>query len=671
MIRHLRSFFHPRNSIAALLLYCGLLTVTSPVLADVARLVNVQPVVLPGNQIQVRFDFTLPPPLPQNYRVAQPNSLVLDFWGVENDTTRKRYQVLAGALRSIELAQDEGRLRATVNTTQALPYRLFADGNSLFLELRPTLPHGLGPLTPDVRKVAGDRPPELAPGQLLGMEFEQLGETGRVMLTLSDDRAGLDILEEGNNVVVNLLGASLSPAFEKRLDVQHYGTPLLFLDAFASDGNAAVLVKPGADPYRFSAWQLGRQVTLEFRPLHLVKPAAGEGQPHLDTYAGLPMTVNLQNVNVRAVLQMIAETAGRQLVVSDRVAGEISLRLRNVPWQKALALVTERLQLEARPLGDVLFILARGETANPRADISEAYGRGIVPEMMVAGGDVAAPAVDVSRRTIPPVSIRTEMLPVRNLQASGLRQRLLEAGLLSPRGKLQADDSAGLLVLSDTDIARGRVRAALRKLDVLEYRSVMLETWLVAAPKDVATRLGVNWSQVAPQRQGMQIGFRPARTVLDVELQQLQRQGTARVLSHSLQRLKSGEEVNVERGRELTPLIGRRPDHYQDVVMSVDVMSRIQPEGRIMMNVNIIRDILSQNAPDGQISIANNELVSSVVVPDGDALVLSGFLAQERQRKAGQRRAHSLLGNSPDNTENSDQDMELLIFITPVLAGSI
>lgn len=664
----MRLFF--MNTLAIALLTCGVLFRAEPVQAEVARLTSIQPVVLPGNRVQVRFDFTLPPPLPQDYRVQQPPGLVLDFWGVENDTAQKLFPVQAGPLRSIDLGQTERRLRATVQTTQALPYRLFTDGNSLFLELNPGLSAGLGPLQPQRRQVGADSPPVATPSQLLGMEFDQKGEAGRVMLTLSDDRPGVDILEEGNNVLVNLLGADLSPSMEKRLELQQFGTPLIFLDAFSNDGNASVLVKPSAEPYDFRAWQLGRKLALEFHPLHLVDAPVSADQPPVDHYTGTPMSLNLQNVNVRAVLQMIAETAKRQLVVSETVRGEVSLRLLNVPWPQALDLVLEKLQLEFRPVGDVMLILSQQDVAALSAPVDndgQVIARTMgAPGVPVMSDDEVAPVMELKKPVRKPISIRTEMMPVRYSKASELRMQLLDARLVTSQGSIQADDGAGMLVVKDTDMARARIRDVLSKLDVMVYKSMILETQLVAAPRNVAQQLGVRWSNVAPQANGLSVGFRQGDGMLDAELQLLEQQGALRVVSRTLKTMQSGDEVALERARELTPLIGHRGDRYQDVVMSVDVMSRIQQGGRILMDVNIARDVLSQPGAGGEISIANNELISSVVVPDGDALVLTGFLDQVR----GASSDDSVLGNSSDNAENSGQDIELLIFITPVLAGS-
>lgn|GEM_PF-5790689 len=680
MMHHTSTRLRILSFLTAMLVCIGALFSAMTAQAEVARLINIQPVVLPGNQVQVRFDFTLPPPLPQSYRVEEPASLVLDFWGVENDTAHKAFTAKAGPLRNIELGQGGGRLRATVNLNQPLPYRLYGDGNSIFLEIAPRLPTGLGPTEPPLRKIAADKPPMAAPTQLLGMEFDQDNEMGRVTLTLSDDQAGVDILEEGNNVLVNLLGARLSGALETRLELQHFGTPLMFLDAFNNDGNASVLVKPSAEPYRFSAYQMGPRLVLEFHPLQMVASA----DPSITVggrYDGVPMTVSLQRVDVRAVLQMIAETAGQKLVVSETVRGEVSLRLLNMPWRDALALVLKTQQLEQRTLGDVMLILSQQDVAALNAPaapvVSGAAAAGIAEEraiVRVTGEGMAAPAeVMMARPKRKPISVRTEMMPVRHNRASVLRDQLVQAGLMSAQGKIQADDAANMLVVQDTDPVRAQIRDVLSKLDVIVYKSLDLQAQLVVAPAGLAQRLGIRWSQVAPQENGLEVGFRPGDGRLPGLLRYLEQQGQLKIISQTQKHLQSGDEVSLERSRELTPLVGRESSSYQDVVMSLDVMSRIQQGGRILMDVNIARDVLSQIEGAGEMSIENNELISSVVVPDGDALVLTGFFDRLRagaKMPSDQVSADSSLGNLPANTENSGQEMELLIFITPILAGS-
>ncbi|MCV6588742.1 MAG: AMIN domain-containing protein [Marinobacterium sp.] len=646
-------------SFALLLLCTGLLSGINAAQAEVARLVKIQPLVLSNNRIQVRFDFTLPPPLPQSFQVEDPARLVLDFWGVENDTAQKVFPVRAGPLQGVELGQGYGRLRATINTSDVMPWRLSGSGNSLFLEMSPQLASmpvaGRLPL----RHVAGETPLAAAT-RLQGMEFEQDGVMGRVFLTLSDDRAGVDILEEGNNVLVNLLGAQLSEKLQQRLNVQKFGTPLLFMDAFSSDGNTAVLLKPGAEPYHFSGWQLGRNLIFEFLP-----------QPELTQarFSGRPMTVNLQQVSVRAVLQMIAETAGQNLVVSDTVEGQISLRLLNVPWRQALNLVMHDQQLSERQLGAVSLILSRADIEGMIAADSAAATPVVDGRMQLADGQMGAIG-DEKKAKKPVISTRTEMMPVRHHRASDLRAQLIDAELLSPQGNMEADDTTGMLVVNDTDEARARIRDVLGKLDVIIYRSLLLETHLVAAPRKIARDLGVRWSDEVPHSKGLDIGFRQGTSPLGPYLNRLQAQGQVRILSRTVKRLNSGDEVSLERARELTPLIGRRTDHYQDVVLSLDAMTRIQQGGRILMDIDINRDILTQADRSIDMSIANNEAISSVVVPDGDSLVLTGFLEQVRNEAAIVPARKSTLGKLPRNTENSGQDMELLVFITPVLEGS-
>ena len=295
MIRH--SIFC-RVSVAftvILMLFSACLAVVSGVAhAESGRLLKVIPVVMPGNRVQVRFDFTLPPPLPQARLMEQSKTLVLDFWGMENDSPYKVYPMKAGLLHGVELGQSADRLRAKVRLEKASPYRLFSEGNSVFLELSPLLKEGVNPSPPTLRKMAKDKPPVAIPAQLQGMVFDQDGTTGRVILTLSDDRAGLDIVEEGNNVLVNLLGASMSPAMEKRLDVQHFGTPIMFLDAFSSDGNISVLVKPSAEPYQLSAYQMDNKLVLELRPEPGLDQVSDE-QAQSEENDSL-LTLNLQRV---------------------------------------------------------------------------------------------------------------------------------------------------------------------------------------------------------------------------------------------------------------------------------------------------------------------------------------------------------------------------------------
>lgn len=682
-----QSFSHLAGLCLALLMLSVAPTASAELLLKKANFVA-----LPGKKVELRFDFDAPPPLPKSYQIDQPSRIVMDLWGVTSDLAEKNLAVATGVVKGVSFAQVEGRLRIVTNLFESAGYRAFTDQNSLFVvigEGDATITEKRKPTKLEQAKAAAnpDAKPDPETTRITGIDFKRVGEgMGRVVISLSDDKAGVDIQEEGNNVVVNLLGASLSRALEQRVDVQDFATPVLFIDSMGAGENTTVLVKPGAEPYNYLAYQTGTQLILDFKPV--TEQENEERQKELFPYSGEPIDLNFQDVELRSVLQIIAEVAELNLVVSDEVEGNITLRLKNVPWDQALDIVLRTEGLDKRVLGNVLLVAKAEEIAKREEQ-----------------------ELENSKKIEELAPLQTQYIQVDFRKASEMRAHLEDAKLITPdRGFIMADDETNVLMVRDTEKALQEIRKTLRKFDV-EVQQVLIEARLVTARSSITKDLGVKWGfgyedidngkgiilnnsiggvdfanppttaglavdlgATAANPTSFAIGIKPgASSLLALELSALQSDGQAEIISQPKIVTMNGKTASIESGREIpfqTVEDGEVKIEFKDVVLRLEVTPRINPGDRIAMDLLIKQDSLGDTTFNGQITIDNNELVTSVVVPDGQTIVLGGVFQNETSETINKTPLLGdlpVLGNLFKNKENTGVKTELLIFITPKL----
>ncbi|MGY8870198.1 MAG: type IV pilus secretin PilQ [Pseudomonadales bacterium] len=646
-------------------------------------------VALPGNKIEVKLDFDAVPPVPKAYTIDSPPRLVLDFWGVKNDLGTKSVDVKAGVVESLNFAQGNGRLRIVTNLHGMTDYRTFTEGQSLFVVFgeKPKKSTPVAKTTPAPKKMSATRSVLDAYNdktRVQGIDFERVsGGVGRIVITLSDDQAGLDIQEEGNNVAVNFSGASLSPSLQQRVNVQDFATPVMFVDAMASGKNTTVLIKPGAEPYDYMAYQTGNKLILDFKPLS--RAEKDELKKNDFPYSGEKIDLNFQNVSVRSVLQILAEVAQLNLVVDDAVEGEITLRLKHVPWDQALDIVMKTRGLDKRQVGNVLLVA-------PAEDIAERERVELESQKQV---EELSP-------------LKTDFIQVDYRKASEMRSRIYEAKLVSERGFIVADDQTNVLMVRETVTQLEEIRRTLRKFDT-EVAQIMVEARLVTASTDFTRDLGVKWGfgllqggfaagggggtapyfrndfpavgqntqlgvdlGVTPQS-SIRLGYATSNFLISTELSALQSEGKAEIISQPKIITTNGKAARIQSGQEIpyqTVEDGEVKIEFKDVVLSLDVTPQLNPGDRITLDLKINQDSLGEVLPNGEISIINNELETSVVVKDGDTIVLGGVYRNEVVDAVSKT---PFLGDLPGigalfrKSEVQDKKVELLIFITPKL----
>ena len=664
---------------------------SASLMAQEARLTKTEFVSLPAQGVEVRMEFDTSPSIPSSYMIDSPSRLVMDFTGVVNDLGQRNLSVSTGVVDSISFAQVQDRLRVVANLYGAATHDVKVEGNVLYIRFqevaavsaRSGLQQVSPPATTQVSATADGRT------RINSIDFQRVeGNQGRVTIQMSDDRANMDIMREGGNVILNLSNAVLDPSLAKRLDVQDFATPLEFIDSMPSgSGATTILLRPGSAPFDYMAYQTGNQLFVDFKPLTTQEDEA-QRQSRFP-FTGERIDLNFQNVEVRAVLQIIAEVADMNLVVSDNVTGTITLRLKNVPWDQALDILLKSKNLDKRETGNVLMVGTASEIAQrERLELeSQQQEQEIAP-------------------------LLTEFIQVDFRSASGMKDRIQEAHLLSERGFIIADDQSNILMVRDTAKNISEIRNTLRRFDS-ETPQIIVQARIVEIAEEQSRSLGIRWGGgrlgsingnqfnvgggsgqgglfnitggdigsvsnsmfdfgVSGASTVLAIGYASSSAILAAEISALQTQGYANVVSQPKVMTRNGQEATIKSGQKVAYRSGVGENvttSFQDVDITLAVTPQINPGDRISLALRIEKDTLTGFAPPDNLPIiSTNFLETSVTVVDGETVVLGGvFLNNETSDESKVPLLGDLpvLGNLFKGTQRQTRKDELLIFITP------
>lgn len=662
---------------------------STALLAQEARLTKTEFVSLPGQGVEVRMEFDTPPAMPSSYMIDSPPRLVMDFSGVINDLGQRNIAINTGIVDSVNFAQAQDRLRVVTNLYGAAAHDVQVDGNVLLMRFREVV---AAPTGNSNQQASSDSTMPSQSAAMAGrtrvnsIDFQRVeGNQGRVIIAMSDDRASMDVMREGGNIVLNLSDAVLDPSLAKRMNVQDFATPLEFIDSMASGSGATILLRPGSDPYDYMAYQTGNQLIVDFKPM--TKREQDAQLENQFPYTGERIDLNFQNVEVRAVLQIIAEVAEMNLVVSENVGGTTTLRLKNVPWDQALDILLKSKNLDKREIGNVLMVGTSTEIAE--RERAEMESQQQVQEL--------APLV-------------TEFIQVDFRRASDMRTRLEEARLVSERGFILADDQTNVLMVRETASQMEDIRRTLRRFDI-EVAQVLVEARLVTASTEFAKEIGIRWGASNTSNHGgnplvinggandemfeigdtgefvpgmvdlgvgdatsaIRIGYLGSSFLLAAELSALQSDNKVEIVSQPKVITTNGRPAVIKSGQEVayqTVEDGEVNLEFKEVVLSLEVTPQINPGDRISMDLKVLQDSLDPNRLGGELLINTNQLETSVVVNDGDTIVLGGVFRNDMENATSKT---PILGDLPvlgrlfRYTRETETKRELLIFITPTM----
>ena len=668
---------------------------------------------------------------PQGFAVTNPPRIAIDLPDTTNATGRSQIEATEGDLRSVSLVQTSNRTRLVLNLTRNLTYTQALQGKELVVTIDGSqTAASLGQVQTSPGGVSASTFAETPVGQterysLRDVDFRRgnSGE-GRVVVDLSSPNVGIDIRMQGRQVVVDFVNTNVPRNLVRRLDVADFATPVRFVDTFEQTGNARMVIEPRGQ-WEYSAYQTDTQFILEVKPVkedpnRLVQSAT-------PGYAGEKLSLNFQNVEVRAVLQVIADFTGLNIITSDTVGGNLTLRLKDVPWDQALDIILQAKGLSKRKNGNVVLIAPTDELAAKEK---------LALEAQAAVSDLEP--------------VRTESYSLSYAKADDLRKMFTDKDqrILSKRGTATIDERTNTLFVQDTGGRLEEARRLIQQLDI-PVRQVLIEARIVIADDKWGHQLGVRFGTQSafhtnnynfgvsgtgtdtinpvannPVSRGastltypgaatgspnffsgtsgtgvIPIGAQPEQMNVNLPVA-----GAAGSLALSILNLGSGNLVNVElsaleadnrgkvvssprvitadkkkavisQGTEIPYLTasasGATTVSFRPAVLELNVTPRITPDDRIIMDLEVKKDSLGQliNSSAGPVpTIDTKRVTTQVLVDNGDTIVLGGIFEQTVRTTVDKVPVIGdipFVGNLFKRTVKQDDKTELLIFVTP------
>ena len=680
----------------------------------------------PGSKFEVRLDFSEAPPADYSaYTIEEPARIAIDFPGTKSGLDQKRFSLPFGNATGVLVLEAGDKTRLVLNLIKLVPYEAVISGNQLVLQVGQDSSGGYTKATPPSNVLESQMEPVVeARSQLTDLQFRRAesGE-GRLILQLSDPSVDVNVFSEGGKINLEFLATTVPGGLLRRFDVTDFATPVNSIEVTTTERGTRLLLE-AEGTYDYLAYQTGKEYILSVKPL-----SDDEKKARLNefTYVGERISLNFQDIEVRAVLQLIADFTDLNLVASDTVSGNITLRLQNVPWDQALELVLRTKGLDSRRIGNVLMVA-------PAVEIAERERQEIESNKQIAE---LAP-------------LQSEFIRIRYAKASEV-VNLFEAGseeggsLVSDRGSVVVDERTNSIIITDTATKLAEIRDLIERVDV-PIRQVMIEARIVIASTNLDEELGIEWgggyigidssngniysasgsreqvvsfnqdtvAGVTPtlnypvqggqqqggnqggdgqqQQQGLgaalvdlgvsqatsgfAVGFTSNDLFLTAELSALESSGQGEVVSQpkiitgdkQLATIKSGSEIPYQEGAAS----GATTVSFKEAVLKLEVTPNITPDDRILLDLVINQDSLGDLVPSGTggliPTINTTQLTTQVLVGNGETVVLGGVFQND---EITQIRKVPFLGDIPylgtlfKNTASKTSKTETLIFITP------
>jgi type IV pilus assembly protein PilQ len=688
-------------------MFLGLIAAHSALAQGSNRLEDIRANVTAGNKVELTLRLSDTAPQPLTFTVDNPARIALDLPDTSVAMTSRRIDVKQGALDTVNVAEANGRTRVVLNVDSLVPYETRVQGNSIVVTLGAGR-SGSVSAEPSAVAASSSRASAAAVSgirSVSNIDFRRGSDgSGRVIVELTDAKVPADLRQEGGRIVVNFAKTTLPESLMQRLDVVDFATPVSSVDAMrVADGTRLVIAATG--DYEQLAYQSDNVYTIEIKPVVKLPPELQDKKE----YTGERLTLNFQDIETRAVLQLLADTSGQNMVIADTVGGNVTLRLQNVPWDQALDVVMRNKGLDMRKEGNVMLI-------GPAAEIAARE-----KQLLAARKEVQELA-----------PLRSEFLQVNYAKAADLAA-LIKSGnnnsLLSPRGSVAIDERTNTLLLQDTSDRLADIRRLVATLDI-PVRQVRIEARIVIVSDDFSRELGVrfgvnatttdvggsdgqgflsNRGLDAPDtavlfpgandpRGGLEIGeaaerymvnlpvanpagalaltFLDSDFIVDLELSAAQAEGRGEIVSQPTLVTANQREASIEQGVEIpyqeSSSSGATTTSFKKAVLSLKVTPQITPDNRVILDLVVAKDSVGQVVPSATggfvPSNETREIATQVLVNDGQTVVLGGILETER------RDAESkvpFLGDIPGvghlfkSTTKTDNKDELLIFVTP------
>lgn len=679
-------------------------------------------VALDGDRVLLTLTLSAPSPEPVVFTIDKPARLSLDLPDTTLALAERYRKVNVGQVRSIAAAEAKGRSRVVIEMATLTAHKVRVDGNKVFLELAGqggSLAAGAASSTP-APAAATSTPVAATPapsqGLISNVDFRR-GEKGegRVLVTLGDARNAVDVREEGGKIIIRFKNTALPERLSKRLDVLDFATPVKFIDAARDGVNTQITVTPiAAGDFEQVAYQSANVFTLELQPISQEK--LEERRKQEPKYTGERISLSFQSIDVRSLLQIIADVALTNMVVSDSVTGQIAMRLQNVPWDQALDIILRTKGLGQRTTGNVILVAPLDElAAREKAELEN------------------------EKQKVQLAALRSEIIQVNYAKATELATLIKskDNSVLSDRGSVTVDERTNTLLVLETRDKLTEIRALVQRLDI-PVRQVLIESRIVVArsnfQRDFGARLGVNGVRtrdggngglvsvggsgegtnstlpgtggagtgqptiggagglpvtagtigdrynvnlpVANPAGSIALAILGRNSLLDLELSALQSEGKGEVISSPRVITANGKQAAIEQGREIpfqnATSSGATAVQFKKAVLSLSVTPQITPDNRVIMDLAVTNDSqgtnVAQSGGGSAPAIDTRKVTTQVLVDNGQTVVLGGIYEQTSNDSVTKV---PLLGDVPllgvlFRTKSKIQNKtELLIFITP------
>lgn len=691
---------------------------------------NIEFASLPGDQFQIELTFNGAPPAPDVFELASPARLTMDFSGVANRLDARRYELSYRIADSVVVLESQGRTRMVVNLANPTTYNTSVSGNVMTVIVGNDAVSSAPAMAAAAAPAAGAQRssgPARSSDDIDSVDFRR-GENGEAMIVVqlnnrsvigNVDRAGTSLELEFNN-------ATLNDAAQARYDVSDYATIVQTIDVYEQAGNVMVTADVTGD-YDFTAYQASGQYVISISEVASQDGSIGGGLQE-PSYSGERISLNFQDIDVRTVLQILADFNNFSLLVGDNVSGSITLRLVEVPWDQALDLVMKPHGLDKRITGTVMYVAPAGEIAAAELQALENT------QQQESLSPLVTEYIEIN------YAVAQDMVGLLGGQDGNGR-------LLSARGSVNVDTRTNTLIIRDAAANIQDVRELVRRLDV-PVKQVLIEARIVNANTAFSQALGIRWggthivqgtgdsfiiggslettvqqqqavadySQAVaqeilagstpieaainnsldgpafPQALGVNLGLNGAEnssvaigyagsaSLLQLELSALESSGGGEVIAQPRVTTQDQQQAEIRSGVQVPyqaqagGTAGGSVTQFIDAVLSLNVTPQITPDNRIIMNLNVTQDSVIPGQGGGQPGIATNSVTTRVLVDDGDTLVLGGVFREEVSNLTAKT---PILGDLPyigrmfKRTEQDTTKSELLIFITPTIINDL
>lgn len=693
-------------------LFCLLVLTGITGISQARDLVGLDYSVMTGNAVQLVFTFDQEAVEPRSFTIEQPARIALDFADTNNKLTQRAMRVGIGALQNILSASSKGRTRVVLNLSRSADFETVVSGNQVTITLAgsetPTVAKQTAAETTTPVALGSNNTPPPAKG-ITNVDFKR-GENGegRVIIDLTNAAITTDVWRDADSVNIEFISAQLPEELQRRLDVSDFATPISFIDTI-QDGSTIKMTITANGDFEHLAYQTDNVYTVEVAPIS--KEEEEKRKKAKFGFTGERLSLNFQDIEVRSVLQLLADFTGLNLVVSDSVEGNLTLRLKNVPWDQAMDIILKTKGLAQRRAGNVILIAPTDEIA--AREKLELEARKQVEELE---------------------QLRTEFIKVNYAKAADIAEllNLKDNAILSPRGSVSVDERTNTLLVKDTNASLSSVRQLLIELDI-PVRQVLIESRIVIASDDFSKELGVRFGvsndsfgagadgdgaatsgtigsiggttglinnttggslplstdnlnvnmpvQNPAGSIALALAKLPLGTLLELELSAAQTEGRGEVVSSPRVITSDSHTARIEQGVEI-PYLELDDDavtlKFRKAVLSLETTPQITPDDRIIMDLEVHKDSRGEDVSFGEGLLAptidTREVQSQLLVDNGQTVVLGGIYETTQSTQVTRVPFFSdlpLIGNLFKSTVARDDRSELLIFVTPkILQGA-